>query len=106
MTPARPIPGSSTLPSSANFLDFKLKPSKAQHPSTQQKLLGVILKVDTEGIRVSADPNRVRKLRAQITDILVSGILEPETASRLARKLSFVNSIWSHWGSGAQTNTC
>ena len=74
------------------LLGFRLKPSKAQAPSREQKLLGVIIRVEDEGIRVAPDPGRVQKLQAQISDILDAGVLEPEVASKLAGKLSFVNS--------------
>ena len=73
-------------------LGFRLKPSKAQAPSREQKLLGVILRVEDEGVRVAPDSGRVQKLQAQISDILDTGVLEPEVASKLAGKLSFVNS--------------
>ena len=51
------------------LLGFRLKPSKAQPPATQQKLLGVVLSIEDEGIRIAPDPGRVLKLRSQIADI-------------------------------------
>ena len=49
---------------------------------------------------MSADPNRVSKLRAQIA--VVSGILGPETAFRLAGKPSFVHStVFGRTGAAA-----
>ena len=74
------------------LLGFRLKPSKAQAPRREQELLGVVIRVEEEGIRVAPDTGRVQKLQAQISDILDAGVLEPEVASKLAGKLSFVNS--------------
>ena len=75
-----------------DLLGYRLKSSKAQPPSTRQKLLGVILEIMDDEIRVRAEPNRVQKLTNQIREILASDVLEPEVASNLAGKLGFVQS--------------
>ena len=74
------------------LLGYRLKPSKAQPQVTEQRLLGVIIQVAEQGIRVRADPKRVSKLRSQLVEILEDGHREPEVASKLAGKLGFVNS--------------
>ena len=72
------------------ILGMRLKPSKAQAPATRHKLLGVVLEVLTEGIRLSPAPERVQKVLAAIEEALLHDALEPAVAQRLTGKLGFL----------------
>jgi hypothetical protein len=66
-------------------------PTKEQTPARSQKIQGVVIDVSSDGITVRPDPDRVQKLVNEIQKILREGSLEPDSAARLAGKLSFVS---------------
>ena len=75
-----------------SILGIRLNTSKAQPPAPVQSLLGVRIEVLQNGVRVAPEPRRLEKLRIVIKEALDAGELHPETASRLAGKMAFVNS--------------
>ena len=79
-----------------SLLGFRLKFSKRQPPASEQKLQGVIVRIEDSGVTVAPSENRVRKLQAALLSSLQGDTLSPEEASRLAGKLSFLSS--SLWG--------
>jgi hypothetical protein len=83
------------------LLEVQLKPSKEQPPDRTQRVLGVIIDIQDKGITVKPDQERIDKLCEDIRVILLEGRLEPEVASRLTGKLSFVaTSLFGQVGRG------
>ncbi|CAE7663318.1 rlmN1 [Symbiodinium sp. CCMP2592] len=72
------------------LLGMRLKPAKAQPPDIRHKLLGVILEILPEGIRLSPAPDRIAKVVAMMQTALQSDSLDPMVAQRLAGKLNFL----------------
>ena len=73
-------------------LGLRMKPKKAQPPSTKQKILGVILYHGPQEVEVQPCPERARRMTIQLQTILDSNQLEPDAAHRLAGKLLFLQS--------------
>ncbi|CAE6912084.1 DSK2B [Symbiodinium sp. CCMP2592] len=73
-----------------DLLGMRLKPSKAQPPASKHKLLGVLLEITAEGIRLAPAPDRVSKVLEMIQAALEENILEPVVAQRLTGKLNFL----------------
>ena len=73
------------------LLGRRLKPSKAQAPAVKHKLLGVILEILDEGIRLAPSPDRVQKVLSVIDDALQQDALDSVVAQRLAGKLNFLS---------------
>ena len=72
-------------------LGMRLKPSKAQAPALEHKLLGVILEICLDGIRLSPAPDRIEKVLQIIKQSLADDCLEPTVAQRLTGKLNFLS---------------
>ena len=71
-------------------LGLHMKVKKAEPPSRVQRLLGVIIEVESNGVRLSPCPERMAKLLTTIDQALASNTLTPEDAQRLAGKLVFL----------------
>ena len=71
-------------------LGLKTKEKKAEPPSPVQKLLGVIIEVESDGVRLSPCPERILRLKAEIGQALGDNKLSPEAAHRLCGKLMFL----------------
>ena len=61
-------------------------------PAARQTLLGVDWSVNRDHIQASAGTDRVQKIQQMISDILTSGEMSQQAASKLAGKLNFVTS--------------
>ena len=72
-------------------LGMRLKPSKAQSPALEHKLLGVILEICLDGVRLSPAPDRLEKVLQIIKQSLADDCLEPTVAQRLTGKLNFLS---------------
>ena len=77
-------------------LGFRMKKAKEKPPAARQTLLGVDWSVNRDHIQASAGTDRVQKIQQMISDILTSGEMSQQAASKLAGKLNFVKS----WVSG------
>ncbi len=73
-------------------LGLKTKDKKAEAPNSAQKLLGVIIEIEPEGVRLSPCPVRVTKIKDTITKALQDNQLSPEMAHKLCGKLIFLQS--------------
>ena len=71
-------------------LGLTMKKKKAEPPSRVQRLLGVIIEIESQGVRLSPCPERVAKLQQTIRTALET--LSPETSQKLAGKLVFLQS--------------
>lgn len=69
-----------------------MKEKKAEPPNRVQRLLGVIIEVESDGVRLAPCPERVAKLQETIQVALATNTLSPETAQKLAGKLVFLQS--------------
>ena len=72
------------------ILGMRLKPSKAQSPALEHKLLGVILEICVDGVRLRPAPDRIEKVLQIIRQSLADDCLEPAVAQRLTGKLNFL----------------
>ena len=73
-------------------LGLTMKKKKAEPPSRVQRLLGVIIEIESQGVRLSPCPERVAKLQQTIRTALETNTLSPETSQKLAGKLVFLQS--------------
>ena len=73
-------------------LGLKTKEKKAEAPNFAQKLLGVIIEVEQDGVRLSPCPVRLAKITETIDTALQDNTLSPETAHKLCGKLIFLQS--------------
>ena len=73
-------------------LGFRMKKAKEKPPAARQTLLGVDWSVNRDHIQASAGTDRVQKIQQMISDILTSGEMSQQAASKLAGKLNFVTS--------------
>ena len=71
-------------------LGLRMKPSKAQPPKVEQKLLGVSFKTSEDEIILQPHPDRVDKLTTLITGFLQEDAISAEAAHRLAGKVVFL----------------
>ena len=69
-----------------------MKPSKAQPPSTQHVIQGVLVNIEDNRAVVCATADRKAKLTSQVANILSDGCLTPQVAGALAGKFGFVAS--------------
>ena len=89
-------PSSTALSAFNSFNDFfhslglQMKTKKAAPPNRVQRLLGVIIEVESDGVRLSPCPERVAKLQITIQHALQSNQLSPEEAQKLAGKMVFL----------------
>ena len=84
--------GFSTFDSMFGTLGLQMKPKKALKPATKQKLLGVIIEVNSTHVTLRPCPQRVARLLDQLSLILEEQALTPTTAQKLAGKLVFLQS--------------
>ena len=73
-------------------LSMAMKPAKAQPPSQNQRLLGVQITHQDDGLVVSPCPRRTSKITNTVAGVLASNQLVPEQAQQLAGKLVFLQS--------------
>ena len=73
-------------------LGMAMKPSKAQPPAPEQRLLGVQISHQSDGMVVSPCPRRTAKITTTVAEILTQNQLSPEQAQQLAGKLVFLQS--------------
>ena len=73
-------------------LGAAMKPSKAQPPSTQHVIQGVLVKIEGNRAVVCATADRKAKLTSQVASILGDDCLTPQVAGVLAGKFGFVAS--------------
>ena len=73
-------------------LGMAMKPAKAQSPSQNQRLLGVQITHQDDGLVVSPCPRRTSKITNTVAEVLASNQLVPEQAQQLAGKLVFLQS--------------
>ena len=74
------------------LLGLRMKESKALPPSHTQKVLGVNMSVDEEGVHLSPHPHRCHKLLSTMQTALAEDKLSQEEAHRLAGKMVFLTS--------------
>ena len=74
------------------ILGLHMKPNKAQPPDTKQELLGVEIEVGTDEIVLRPTATRQAKLREEIHRLQAQGTISPAEASRLAGRMTFLNS--------------
>eukprot|EP00434_Breviolum_minutum_P002108 symbB.v1.2.001863.t2/scaffold77.1/size347087/34 len=73
-------------------LGMAMKPTKAQPPAQSQRLLGVQITHQDDGLVVSPCPRRTAKISNIVHEVLTSNQLVPEQAQQLAGKLVFLQS--------------
>ena len=73
-------------------LGAAMGPSKAQPPSTQHVIQGVLVKIEDNRAVVCATADRKAKLTSQVANILSDDCLTPQVAGVLAGKFGFVAS--------------
>ena len=73
-------------------LGAQMKPSKAQPPSAQHVIQGVLVRIEGGHAVVCATTDRKAKLTSQVTYILAEDCLTPQRAGVLAGKFGFVAS--------------
>lgn len=83
--------GFHTFTEFSEILGLRMKPNKAQPPSSQQELLGVEIEVQPTEITLWPTASRQEKIRTEIHRIQAQGTLSPAEASRLAGKMNFLN---------------
>ena len=85
-------------------LGLRMKPSKAQPPAQEQKLLGVLFRTADNDITLQPHPDRVTKIKTLIDGFLSSDQMHPEAAQKLAGKLVFLTStVFGQLGRGLLT---
>ena len=72
-----------------SILGFHMKETKAQPPSTEHKIQGVIIRCSENHITVKPCPQRVQRLLTELHNHLQTDSMTPEQARRLAGKCSF-----------------
>ena len=78
-------------------LGAAMKPSKAQPPSTEHVIQGVLVKIENNRAVVCPTADGKTKLTPQVTNILVDGRLSPQVAGVLAGRFGFVaSSLYGH----------
>ena len=75
------------------LIGFPTADRKDQEPSEDLYLLGAAVSIDSVSIRAEACPERVRKLRALISEALSKDTLTPAEASKLRGKLGFYTTL-------------
>ena len=73
-------------------LGMAMKPTKAQPPAAHQRLLGVQLTHQDDGLIVSPCPRRTTKIAKVVNEVLETNQLSPEQAQQLAGKVVFLQS--------------
>ena len=81
-----------TFASFFHCLGLKTKEKKAEAPNYVQKLLGVIIEVERDGVRLSPCPVRLARIKDVIDRALQDNTLSPEMAHKLCGKLIFLQS--------------
>ena len=81
------------------ILGYRLKVSKRHPPDTLQKLQGVIVRIQDQGVTVEPSASRVSKLCRTLREALLQDRLTSDEAARLAGKLGFLStSLWGQLG--------
>ena len=71
-------------------LGLRTKPSKAQAPAERHTVQGVEVTLTPEGVRLAPTPDRLAKILQTIREALNTDRLDPQTAQKLAGRLSFL----------------
>ena len=82
-----------------SLLGFQMKEAKAQKPTKDATLLGVVWKILHQFVTAGPSPSRIAKLTELVKKTLSEDKLTPDEAAHLAGKLNFVCS-WAFGGVG------